>query len=141
MRASQCQYWPSQPLGLWVRPVQFWGSQEARESPSLCLRSHPPLTPGLFCSQELGAGCGTRCAVGGGPAPGLGCMVPGVRMSPGFHTAGPWGHQVPELKGGEHSGHLPCISLSSRVVCEVCQHRGGHPVLPSELRLLCVPLQ
>lgn len=33
------------------------------------------------------------------------------------------------------------IFLLVCVVCEVCQHRGGHAVLPSALWLLCVPVQ
>ena len=36
---------------------------------------------------------------------------------------------------------LSFLPLLSHTVCEVRQHRGGHPVLPSELRFLRVSLQ
>lgn len=95
----------SQPVGA---PGAVLGSQEARVPPSLCLRSHPRLTQAyrVVRSREQDLELGVLWEAG------LGCVAPGVWLSPGCPTAGPWGHQVPELKGGEHSGHPSPASLS-----------------------------
>lgn len=69
-------------------------------------------------------------ALGGGPEPGPGML-------------GSWDVYIPWLyygrgPGAQRGGAQRVIShvrfsLSSRVVREVCQHRGGHPILSSEL--------